>query len=64
LLRFVDDIIIRVERTPEGESKMDVRSASRIGVSDLGANAKRIQLFIDAVSLKLSVVDLAETKYS
>ena len=64
LLRFVDDIIIRVERTPEGGSKMDVRSASRIGVSDLGANAKRIQLFIDAVSLKLSVVDLAETKYS
>jgi uncharacterized protein (DUF1499 family) len=57
LLGFVDDIIIRVERAPEGGSKMDVRSASRIGMSDLGANAKRIQLFIDAVSLKLGVVD-------
>jgi uncharacterized protein (DUF1499 family) len=57
LLRFVDDIIIRVERTPEGGSKMDVRSASRIGVSDLGANAERIRLFLDAVSRKLGVIN-------
>ena len=42
---FKDDIVIRVR--PEGEgSRVDVRSVSRVGVSDLGANAKRIKGFL------------------
>jgi len=42
---FVDDIVIRI--TPEDAgSRIDLRSASRVGVSDLGVNAKRIRAFI------------------
>jgi uncharacterized protein (DUF1499 family) len=49
LLGFVDDVVIRI--TPiQGDggegSLVDVRSASRIGVSDLGANAARIAAFL------------------
>ena len=45
LLRFKDDIVIRV-RPRDGGSRVDVRSASRIGRGDLGANARRIRDFI------------------
>ena len=42
---FKDDIVVRV--TPEGTgSRVDVRSASRVGLSDLGVNAKRIREFL------------------
>ena len=42
---FKDDIVIRVR--PEGSgSRVDVRSVSRVGESDLGANAKRIKGFL------------------
>jgi uncharacterized protein (DUF1499 family) len=42
---FKDDIVIRVR--PEGDgSRVDVRSVSRVGLSDLGANAKRIRAFL------------------
>jgi uncharacterized protein (DUF1499 family) len=45
---FTDDIVIRI--TPAGEgSVVDVRSISRVGLSDLGANAKRIRAFRDAL---------------
>lgn len=48
LFRFVDDITIRI--VPEGEgSKVDMRSKSRDGRSDLGANAARIRAFFDAL---------------
>ncbi|MFQ5661003.1 MAG: DUF1499 domain-containing protein [Gammaproteobacteria bacterium] len=44
LFGFIDDVVIRI--TPLGEgSRIDVRSVSRVGVSDLGANARRIRLF-------------------
>lgn len=43
---FVDDIVIRVRYDPKG-SKVDIRSAARSGVGDLGVNAERIQAFID-----------------
>ncbi len=45
---FKDDIIIRVLPTEEG-SQIDVRSVSRVGVSDLGANAKRIRRVLKAL---------------
>lgn len=41
---FVDDIVLRVSPAEEG-SRIDVRSTSRVGVSDLGANAARIRAF-------------------
>jgi len=49
---FVDDFVVRLR--PEGaRTRIDARSKSRIGSSDLGANAKRIRAFyerLDAVS--------------
>jgi uncharacterized protein (DUF1499 family) len=42
LFRFVDDVVVRV--TPfENGSKIDIRSKSRDGKGDLGANAARIR---------------------
>lgn len=41
---FVDDFIVRIEPADNG-AKIDIRSKSRIGGSDLGANAKRIREF-------------------
>ncbi len=45
LFGFKDDIVIRVRPTPQG-SRIDVRSESRIGGSDLGTNAKRVGAFL------------------
>jgi uncharacterized protein (DUF1499 family) len=42
---FVDDFIIRI-RLREGKTHIDVRSKSRVGVSDLGANARRVRDFL------------------
>jgi uncharacterized protein (DUF1499 family) len=46
---FKDDIVIRIQPDPEG-SRVDVRSVSRVGLSDLGANAKRIRAFLGKLS--------------
>jgi len=43
--RFRDDVVIRI--VPHGDgSRLDIRSMSRVGRSDLGANAKRIRVFL------------------
>ena len=45
LVKSKDDIVIRIR--PDGEgSIIDLRSISRVGLGDLGANAKRIETFI------------------
>ena len=44
---FKDDVAIRIQATDTG-SKIDLRSISRIGGTDLGANAKRIKSFISS----------------
>ncbi|WP_404326387.1 DUF1499 domain-containing protein [Aerophototrophica crusticola] len=42
---FKDDVVVRVR--PEGDgSRIDVRSKSRVGRSDLGANAARIRDYL------------------
>lgn len=42
---FIDDVVVRIR--PDGTgSLVDIRSASRVGLSDLGANAGRIDAFI------------------
>ena len=43
---FKDDIIVRVRPEPSGGSRVDVRSVSRVGTSDIGANAKRVREFL------------------
>lgn len=45
LLGFVDDVVIRVQQI-DGGSVIDIRSVSRVGKSDLGANASRIREFL------------------
>lgn len=50
---FVDDIVIRVRPTLDANgqqqgSVIDLRSVSRVGHGDIGANAKRIEKFIAA----------------
>jgi uncharacterized protein (DUF1499 family) len=42
---FRDDIVIRVEKEGGG-CRVDIRSVSRVGVSDVGTNAARIEKFI------------------
>lgn len=43
---FKDDVVVRV--TPSGNgSRVDVRSESRVGVSDVGTNAARIRRFLE-----------------
>ncbi|MEQ1574271.1 MAG: DUF1499 domain-containing protein [Vicinamibacterales bacterium] len=46
---FVDDVVIRV-RAEGGVSRVDIRSKSRVGRGDLGANARRIRAFISRVN--------------
>jgi len=42
---FEDDIVIRI--MPQGPlSRVDIRSVSRVGKSDIGTNAKRIRKFL------------------
>lgn len=43
---FKDDVIIRIRAGEGGGSVVDVRSISRIGGSDIGANADRIRKFM------------------
>lgn len=45
LLGFRDDVVVRVRAKGEG-SRVDVRSSSRVGKSDLGTNARRIREFL------------------
>jgi hypothetical protein len=46
--RFKDDVVIRVTPRSVG-SRIDVRSKSRVGRSDLGTNAKRIRAYFQAL---------------
>jgi uncharacterized protein (DUF1499 family) len=48
---FKDDMVVRI--TPAGAgSRVDVRSKSRVGRSDVGANARRIQEFLTRVETR------------
>jgi uncharacterized protein (DUF1499 family) len=45
---FTDDIVVRL--APEGTgTRVDMRSASRVGISDLGKNARRIRAYFAKV---------------
>ena len=50
---FKDDIIVRIETLVSGEVKVDARSASRIGKSDFGVNAKRINTLMELLQESL-----------
>lgn len=54
LLRFKDDVAIRVVEK-DGGTVVDVRSVSRVGMSDLGTNAQRIRTYLAALKVKLGL---------
>jgi hypothetical protein len=43
---FVDDIVIRVRPAGKLGARLDIRSKSRVGKSDLGSNASRLRSFL------------------
>ncbi len=47
IMGFKDDVVIRIRTNAEG-TIVDLRSVSRVGRSDLGANAARIERFAEA----------------
>jgi uncharacterized protein (DUF1499 family) len=49
LFGFKDDVVIRIRPQAQG-SVVDVRSLSRVGGSDFGANAKRVRAFLNKVA--------------
>jgi uncharacterized protein (DUF1499 family) len=52
---FVDDVVIRVRPISDGTgSAVDVRSVSRVGRSDLGANARRIRAYLADLNRRLA----------
>jgi len=53
LMRFKDDVTVTVTRAGAGTT-VSVRSHSRVGKGDLGANAKRIRLFQAALAKRLA----------
>lgn len=48
---FKDDIVIRVKKDGQG-SRVDIRSVSRVGISDIGTNANRIRRFFREMGKK------------
>jgi uncharacterized protein (DUF1499 family) len=53
IFNYRDDFIVRVR--PEGAgARVDMRSKSRVGRGDLGANAKRIETFFSDVARAMS----------
>ncbi|WP_339832339.1 DUF1499 domain-containing protein [uncultured Parvibaculum sp.] len=53
VMNFRDDVAIRVTERGDGAA-VDIRSVSRVGISDLGANANRIRTFRDALKKELA----------
>jgi uncharacterized protein (DUF1499 family) len=49
---FTDDFVVRISETAGG-TRLDVRSKSRVGRSDLGQNAKRIRAFMEELKAEL-----------
>ena len=45
-IRFQDDVVFRITPVGTGSSRVDMRSVSRVGVGDLGVNARRVRGFL------------------
>lgn len=52
VMNFRDDIVIRISERGAGAA-IDLRSVSRVGESDLGANANRIRTYLHALKREL-----------
>ncbi len=45
-LKFRDDVVIKATPIEDGSTRVDMRSVSQVGVSDLGYNAARVKAFL------------------
>lgn len=45
-IRFEDIVVVRATDAGGGKTRVDMRSISRVGISDVGENAKRIRAFL------------------
>lgn len=46
---FTDDIVLTFRQSEGGQVQIDMRSVSRIGISDVGKNAERLRRFADGL---------------
>ena len=56
---FKDDIAFRVRPLEEGGTEIDMRSMSRVGLSDLGANARRVGDFMEKLDRAIAEAEAA-----
>lgn len=52
--KFTDDVWVRLSLDEDGQTRVDMASASRKGGGDLGANARRIARFLRTLDARLS----------
>lgn len=53
VFRFVDDVHVEVGLDENGQTRVDVRSASRVGKADLGRNPRTIGAFLAKLDRRL-----------
>lgn len=53
-VRFKDDVVIRITAEADGQTRVDVRSKSRMGRGDMGQNARRVRGFLSALEASLA----------
>jgi hypothetical protein len=53
LFRFVDDVRIEISLDENGQTRVDMASASRVGKADLGQNARRIRKLFRALDRRV-----------
>lgn len=53
-VRFKDDVVVRITTGADGQTRVDVRSKSRMGRGDMGQNAKRVRGFLAALEARLA----------
>jgi uncharacterized protein (DUF1499 family) len=49
IMGFRDDVVVRISPLGQGSSRVDVRSASRVGLHDFGANASRVRSLLEDI---------------
>lgn len=52
-VRFKDDVVIRIQPGRD-QTRVDVRSKSRVGRGDMGANARRVRDYLGSLQARLS----------
>lgn len=55
VFRFVDDVRLKLKLDQNALTRVDMRSASRVGKGDLGTNARRIHRFYRQLDRRLGI---------